>query len=102
MNLKPIMTTEPNPPRHPSNDNPLIHQDEIAKQAKNLKPITAIESKSPRHPSNGPIYATPWNSKKKDDKDSKNTKIGVSKEKSGESTISTWCARCRNSKSARS
>ena len=88
------MITKPNPPRHPSNDTSLIHEDQIAKQAKNLKPITTTEPKSPRRPSNGPVYATPWNSKKKDDQDSKNTETGASEEKSGESTITTWCAEC--------
>jgi hypothetical protein len=96
MNLKPITLTAVKPvPSRPSSvqfDNPLIHKDQIAEQVKNLKPVATTEPKPLRLSSNEPMYATPWKLKKKDDKESKtDTKTVASEEKSGKSTINTWC-----------
>ena len=91
MNLKPINTAKPEPPRPSST---IIHKDQIAELAKNLKPIATTEPRPPRHPSSGPTYATPWKLKKKEEEESKpDTKTVASEEKSGKSVISTWCKR---------
>lgn len=94
--MKPITLTAAKPvPSRPSSvqfDNPLIHKDQIAELAKNLKPIAITEPKPLKLSSNEPMYATPWKLKQKEDKESKtDTKIAASEEKSGKSTINTWC-----------